>query len=61
MKVWVLLIAISGNYGHSSIDNISSEAECRRLGEQIVASRIHPEVRFRCFEVEKVNHPERPA
>ena len=55
MNVWVLLLFVAGMEGTniSVIDNISSEAECKRLGDTMLANRFRSDIRFRCFEVEK--------
>lgn len=62
VKVWVLLAAIGSSV--VSIDNLPTEAECMRLGQEMTTKRL-PEVvvRYRCYEVEKVqpNHPAQPS
>lgn len=57
VKVWVLLMMSLANQGTGAflIDNISTEAECQRVGQllsQKEGFRVHE---FRCVEVEKAN------
>jgi hypothetical protein len=56
-KVWVLLMITLQNQGTGSftIDNISSEAECQRVGE-LMSDKTEGEFRaqkYRCIEIEK--------
>ena len=57
VKVWVLMMITLQNQGTGSfvIDNITTEAECQRVGELMAQKeggdfRAH---RYRCIEVEK--------
>lgn len=55
MKVWILLLFVSGMEGNNmtAIDNLVSESECQRLGQSIVSNKFRSDLRFRCFEAEK--------
>lgn len=63
IKVWVLVFFMSGMQGNNMtvIDDIASEAECKRVAAELQRVRVTPDFSFRCFEVEKVSHLERSA
>lgn len=62
IKVWVLLMITLQNQGTGAfvIDNISSEAECQRVGE-LMSDKNGGDFRaqrYRCIEVEKTIPPQ---
>lgn len=60
MIAWILvLFSPLGNV--ETIDNISSVEACQQLGQEMRQARLHSDLRFRCFSVEKISHPEPPA